>query len=256
MHMLTFGHTAALQNFKLDTFLKTKSGCGKLYWPICSGNVLCFRVNICRYLNTSRNPTWGKQNDANPHQGWRNPTKCGCIITIALAKLNCRFAEHLFWLILKCSMVYGHDSWSWSCQLSTQHICIILSVLIFWSHSQQKSIERNVYASKQALCNRSAIMTRCLVAEWPLLFQNTKTTFIDCQFSHFGYQYFTLVPRLEHIAVLFTQYWTESTYWLTVIAFWLPILHRKIGYNIAIILISHRNEKNAIAQGCLKHIYK
>ena len=77
--------------------------CGKLYWPICPGNVLCFRVNFCRYLNsecyTSQKPTWGKQNDANPHQGWRNPTKCGCIIMIALtllAKLNCRFAEHIF----------------------------------------------------------------------------------------------------------------------------------------------------------------
>ena len=79
---------------------------------------------------------------------------------------------------------------------------------------------------------------------------------IDSQFSHFGYQYCTLGPRLEHIAVLFRKYWTESTYWLTVIAFWLPILHCKIGYNIAIILISHRNEKNAIAQGCFKHIYK
>ena len=54
--------------------------------------------------------------------------------------------------------------------------------------------------------NRNAIMTRCLVAEWSLLFQNTKTTFIDCQFSHFGYQYCTLGPRLEHIAVLFRKY--------------------------------------------------
>ena len=109
-YMLTFGHTA-LQNFKIDVFLKTKSGfvgsyTGQYVREI--GLFLCFmfsvfRVSICKYLNsecyTSQNPTWGGESDAYPHQGWRNPTKCECIITIALtlvAKLNCRLAGHIF----------------------------------------------------------------------------------------------------------------------------------------------------------------
>ena len=145
--------------------------CGKLYWPICPGNVLCFRVNFCRYLNsecyTSQKPTWGETEWRQPPPGVEKPHEVwmhhyDCFDPVGQTELQiCRtYIPHLFWLILKCSVVYGHDS----CQLSTQHICINLSLLTFWSHLQQKSIERNVYAFKQILCNCSCNIVAFAIA--------------------------------------------------------------------------------------------
>ena len=97
------GNTA-LQNFKLDTFLKTKSGfvgsyTGQYVREMFSVFEWIFADTSTANATPLKSPPGGKQNDANPHQGWRNPTKCACIIMIALtllAKLNCRFAEHIF----------------------------------------------------------------------------------------------------------------------------------------------------------------